>query len=454
MSKWWGSKRRKSRYVAICITFILTPSLSAGDSISSEYAFLDSMVIGDDISAPVEPLSVDEWQFSIEHNNTGDTDESSRLFFSLSKYQLLAMDDSFALGIETNAFDDQHAINWAYDSTSVGEAFSALWIIQLTGSYNVNHLEDESTSESVTDLSWDSGVYVSSYWADENIMLDKSWSLQWGIGARWQVIDIGAEQFFEEGSRSQFLLPGLNVRWLQTAYSSQSEGYFAFERNMGGAAKTENVLLHGAVCVGFFTVEKDGCIESLDGVSDLDIGEDFQLLTVWFQHGVGLGSQGYDASRQRVVMNVRGQYSFGERLLPHFQYSLGGLYSIRGYEEQLVAGDDALEMTLEYRYSPIALTWMQGIDGWLIVFYDWGKWQTNPQSLTISTVDLSAQRWVERNGDNGIIRSWGAGVELSFWKQSPYNAHLYLAWGKALEDDGIEVNAGESRLHGYFRVSF
>ena len=428
------------------------PSFSAGDSLLSEYAFLDSLVVEED--TPVELSIIDDWQFSIEQNNTGDTAESSRQFFSLSKYRLFAIDDSFALGLETNAFDDQHAINWAYDSTSIGEVLSALWMIQWAGTYSVNHLEDENTSESVTDLSWDNSVYLSSYWADTNITLEESWSLLWGIGVRWQVIDIGVDQFFEEGSRSQFLLPGLKARWQQSTHRHQSDVYIAYERNMGGAAKTENVQLHGTVCAGFFTVEKDGCIESLDGVSDLDIGEDFQLLTVELLHGVGLGSRDYDSSRHRIAVNVRGQHSFGERLLPHFQYSLGGLYSIRGYEEQLVAGDDALEVTLEYRYSPLASEWEQEVDGWLIVFYDWGKWQTNPQSLTISTVDYSAQKRVERNGSSGIVRSWGAGVEFSLWKHSPYNAHLYLVWGRALEDDGVEVGAGESRLHGYVRVGF
>ena len=332
MRKWWGGKRRKSHYVVIFVTFFLMSSPSAGDSVLSEYAFLDSIVIEDDVSTPFESSSIDDWQFSIEQNNTGDTDESSRQFFSLSKYQLFAKDDSFALGLETNAFDDQHAINWAYDSSSIGKALGALWIIQWTGTYSVNHLEDESTSESVTDLSWDSGVYVSSYWADDNKTLDESWFLQWGIGARWQVVDIGVDQFFEDGSRSQFLLPGLKVRWQQSTHYSQSEGYFAYELNMKGAAKTENVLRHGTECAGFFTVENDGCIERLDSVSDLDIGEDFQLLSAGLQFGVGLGRQGYDASRHRAVVNVRGQYSCGERLLPHFHYRLGGLYSIRGYE--------------------------------------------------------------------------------------------------------------------------
>ncbi len=452
MSKWWASAWCKSRYIVIFVMFSLVPSLSVGDSLRSEYAFLDSIVIEEDV--PVELSTTDDWQFSIEQNNTGDTDDSSRQFLSLSKYQLFAVDDSFALGLETNTFDDQHAINWAYDSTSIGEALGALWIIQWAGSYSVNHLEDQSESESVTDLSWDSGVYLSSYWADDNITLGESWSLQWGAGARWQAIDIGVDQFFEKGSRSQFLLPGLKAYWQQSTHRYQSEGYLAYERNMGGAANTENVQLHGTVCAGFFTVENDGCIESLDGVSDLDIGEDFQLLTVGFLHEVGLGRQGYDTSRHRIAVNVRGQYSFGERLLPHFQYSLGGLYSTRGYEEQLVAGDDALEVTLEYRYSPLAAEWAQEIDGWLIIFYDWGKWQTNPQSLTISAIDYSAQKRVERNGGSGIVRSWGAGVELRLWKYSSYNAHLYLVWGRALEDDGVEVDAGESRLHGYIRVGF
>jgi hemolysin activation/secretion protein len=49
-----------------------------------------------------------------------------------------------------------------------------------------------------------------------------------------------------------------------------------------------------------------------------------------------------------LVFLVHGQYSNG-RLVPHMQDIAGGFYTVRGYDESLVAGDSSVIATAEYR---------------------------------------------------------------------------------------------------------
>jgi hemolysin activation/secretion protein len=51
-----------------------------------------------------------------------------------------------------------------------------------------------------------------------------------------------------------------------------------------------------------------------------------------------------------LFMSIRGQYAFGDRLIPNAQAVAGGLYTVRGYPESAVAGDSAVIGTAEYRY--------------------------------------------------------------------------------------------------------
>ena len=51
-----------------------------------------------------------------------------------------------------------------------------------------------------------------------------------------------------------------------------------------------------------------------------------------------------------IVGAFRGQYAFDSRLIPQAEQAIGGLYTIRGYPESIVAGDSAIVASLEYRY--------------------------------------------------------------------------------------------------------
>ncbi len=51
-----------------------------------------------------------------------------------------------------------------------------------------------------------------------------------------------------------------------------------------------------------------------------------------------------------IAISARGQYAFDQRLVPNYQQVAGGLYSVRGYPESVVAGDSSLVASLEYRW--------------------------------------------------------------------------------------------------------
>ncbi len=50
-----------------------------------------------------------------------------------------------------------------------------------------------------------------------------------------------------------------------------------------------------------------------------------------------------------MALSLRGQATFGQRLVPNYQEVLGGLYSVRGYPQGISAGDHAVAATVEYR---------------------------------------------------------------------------------------------------------
>ena len=50
-----------------------------------------------------------------------------------------------------------------------------------------------------------------------------------------------------------------------------------------------------------------------------------------------------------IFGSLRGQYAFDYRLTPLSQYTMGGLYTVRGFAQSITAGDNALVGTIEYR---------------------------------------------------------------------------------------------------------
>ena len=51
-----------------------------------------------------------------------------------------------------------------------------------------------------------------------------------------------------------------------------------------------------------------------------------------------------------ISIGIRGQYGFGYRLIPQSNATIGGLYSVRGYNQSVAVGDSVVIGSLEYRF--------------------------------------------------------------------------------------------------------
>ncbi|WP_428390047.1 hypothetical protein [Mucisphaera sp.] len=156
-----------------------------------------------------------------------------------------------------------------------------------------------------------------------------------------------------------------------------------------------------------------------------------------------------------MVLKARGQYGGGNRIVPQYEAVLGGLYSVRGYPESLVAGDNSLFLSAEYRYHlPRALPIDRTPDHTLF-----GEpFRVQPQEVYAQPDwDLILKAFV----DGGIVMQQdsttgeiddellGAGIGIGFlFKQ---NLSIDVDWGFALteaqEGRPQEVEVGDSEVH-------
>jgi hypothetical protein len=159
-----------------------------------------------------------------------------------------------------------------------------------------------------------------------------------------------------------------------------------------------------------------------------------------------------------LIGSLRGQYSFGNRLIPQAEQVVGGMYSVRGYPESIVAGDDIIVASIEYRYHlpralglepeprelfgkpfRVAPQYVYGVPDWDLVgkaFLDYGH--------TYNSDRLSFEQ------DDDLL---GIGIGLDFIYKR--NLNVRLDWGFAMEPlDSGPVNSGSNRLHFAVTVIF
>ena len=158
-----------------------------------------------------------------------------------------------------------------------------------------------------------------------------------------------------------------------------------------------------------------------------------------------------------IFGSLRGQYAFDYRLTPLSQYTMGGLYTVRGFAQSITAGDNALVGTVEYRmhiprmFSAAVPTgsfpsaakpfrWAPdsntgGAPDWDLVFntfFDAGT-VSNNQAYAFEA--------------NTPMYSAGVGIDLTILN----NISLGVDWGWALnsisnQSAGVQVDSGSSQF--------
>ncbi|MEM0914327.1 MAG: ShlB/FhaC/HecB family hemolysin secretion/activation protein [Planctomycetota bacterium] len=156
-----------------------------------------------------------------------------------------------------------------------------------------------------------------------------------------------------------------------------------------------------------------------------------------------------------VVVLFRGQYAFGNRLIPQFQQQAGGFYSVRGYPESATVGDTVIIASAEYRLhipqlfaiNPSPTPLIPGTDPFKWVpaqAYGRADWDLIFRAFFDAGVTLQTDRQFFE--DNSELYGAGVGLEV----QVLQNLSLRGDWAVALTDlmtSGESVSAGSSRFH-------
>ncbi|MEE2906598.1 MAG: hypothetical protein VX527_02090 [Planctomycetota bacterium] len=368
-----------------------------------------------------------------EIGNTGTPQERSlRQRFGLFHSQLTGNDDILSLEYVTSNFKRTNAVLGSYqfrlseDNRVRGSAI---------GTWN-KFVNDQFGQDFVqfTGYSWSAGGQLSF-----NIFQDGPFFIDLVPGVNYQKVKVNND-LLEESGQAGFVLP-----YAQVEFSRQdNKGLFQGMIGIEGSPMSQNM--------DELTVL--GRIDPSERWARLNWSAALSTFLEPLLDPVGWSDPDTPESStlaHELALRFSGQYSFGSRLVPQFQSIQGGMYSVRGYAQSVVAGDNAVFGSVEYRFhlprtfavQPEPLEFMGG-DFRMAPQHVYGR----PDWDLIFKAFFDAA-YVFQGGNEGFEANntlLGAGIGLEFLYKS--NLRVQLDWGFALHDLKFGLaEAGSSRLY-------
>ena len=358
--------------------------------------------------------------------------------FGFFHSQLTNNDDILSFDYITSWFDETNAVLTSYEAPFSNDRIR--WRIHGNWSEftadQVGFFGDEFVGES-----WAAGGEII-----VNIYQQRELFVDLVGGVRFTNIEVDNRAFLIQGDED-FIIPSISLRLDRTTEWFSTLGSIGLEWWLSNASQndlavlgrtapdTDPMVLQGSLSHSVFLEP----LLNLEGWDDPSTPETSTLA-------------------HELFMSLRGQYAFGNRLIPQATQVVGGLYSVRGYPESVAAGDSALIGTLEYRYHVprafalepeprelfgkpfrFAPQHVYGRPDWDLIlktFIDVGRtWQSD--RLAFET-------------DETLV-GVGVGAELLYRR----NLNVRLDWGFALDEvEAANVHRGSNRLHFVATILF
>lgn len=377
------------------------------------------------------------WTIYFQVSNTG-TEETNewRERIGFIHDQFMNRDDILSIDFITASFDEANALVASYDAPLGG---SELLRAKVYGSFSeFTASEVGIADERFTGESWVLGGELSA-----NVFQQRQTFVDAFAGVRWENHDVTNEAVQLEG-RADFFIPYAGLRLERTTLRSSTGAEVRIEASLPDVAGTDE--------------------EEVQKLGRQDADDDWVLLRGGASHSFYLepllfGPAWSDpASPDRkttlaheVALSLRGQYAFGNRLIPQAEDVVGGMYSVRGYPESLVAGDTSVIASAEYRFHlPRALAIQPDptktpLFGRPFRFSPEQRYGRPDWDLILKGFVDAARVWnsdrLSFERDETLIGT-GIGAELVFRR----NLNVRVDWGFALED-AADVDAGDNRVH-------
>ncbi|MEM9419829.1 MAG: hypothetical protein AAGA25_12385 [Planctomycetota bacterium] len=269
-------------------------------------------------------------------------------------------------------------------------------------------------------------------------------------GARWESVHVD-NQFAVIEETEPFFIPYLGVAYENTTQVNATTAYLGVEFNLDGLAGTDSPDIDG---LGRLNTDADWV------KFPFSLTHSFYLEPIFNRDDwLNISTPGSTLAHE-LLFAFRGQYVPNDRLNPQAQEVLGGLYTVRGYDEAITAGDTVLIATAEYRlHIPRLFTPTPGQQRPVTQMFG-EPFRTFPQEPYGSADwDLVAKAFIDAgrsvNNDrlffeqNETLIGAGVGLDLLFKR----NANFRIDYGVALED-AAGTTSGSSQFHFSFTLLY
>ncbi|MCA9303561.1 MAG: ShlB/FhaC/HecB family hemolysin secretion/activation protein [Phycisphaerales bacterium] len=379
-----------------------------------------------------------QWTAYAQISNTGtDSTDEWRERFGYINRQLTGRDDILQFDYITAGFDSSHTVLGSYGFDLGPKARAKLF-----GRWNEYTARDVGLGfDNFVGEGYEGGAEIA--W---NVYQDGPKFVDLVGGARFEHIDVENRVFLIQGDED-FFLPYAGVRYEKHTPVHNAFGELLLETNWASVAGTDATEVQR---LGRFGVDDEFTI--LRG----QLTHSFFLEPILDPEGFR-GEHGEDRMTlaHELVVSLRGQYSFGGRLVPNYEFVAGGFYSVRGYPESSAVGDDAIIGTIEYRYH-LGRATRVGEAGSQTVFgrpfnsvrtrpYGSADWDVILRAFTdFGFVNVNDAPFFE---NDETLSSIGVGIEAQLRR----NLTVRLDYGMALTNIGSgasqSTNVGDTRLH-------
>ena len=240
--------------------------------------------------------------------------------------QLTNNDDILSVNYQTASFSNNESVNGYYDAR-VGTMKDLRW--RVTGTWGTYNSSDVGLAgEDFNGSNWGAqGDLIWTFYQKGNFFLDFDASARaWNSYADNELFGTTGDANFFTGSGTVDAL-AIGDTW-------------AVQGSLGASYTTTNANQESLDDLGRFDTSPNWTTinASLYGSFYLDPIFDS-----------GWGSATYKPLVHEIFGSIRGQYAFDYRLTPLSQYTMGGLYTVRGFATSINAGDSAFVGTVEYR---------------------------------------------------------------------------------------------------------
>lgn len=375
------------------------------------------------------------WLLYFQVSNTGtETTNKWRERAGYQHNQLTGSDDILSLDYVTAGFDASHALNISYERPVWGDSVHG----RVFASYNqftasdVGFADEEFKGDGFTI----GGELVANIFQKRELFVDAY------MGLRYQNIGVDNQAVDVEGD-DNFVLPSLGLRLERNTDTSSTNGSIGLEFNLSDLAGTDGTEIEK---LGRLDVDEDWTVFQFDMSHSFYI-DPFIFGARWNDTNP---ETGLPTLAHEIALSVRGQHAFDNRLIPNFEQTLGGLYTVRGYPESVVAGDTVIVGSAEYRLHIPQAFGYDPVPGQLF-----GEpFRYKPQQpygradwdlIAKGFVDVGRAMNSDRKSyeeDNTLI---GAGVGLEFSYKRTFS--FRVDWGIALEEIENNVSSGSSQVH-------